>query len=89
MLSTGTVWIKTLEGALTAGASDMIVRGIRGELYPVRADIFEATYEAVRQKRRHVCAQCNAGFGSSKHQACIAARKRPLRVGTAGDGDPR
>lgn len=43
---TGVV-IKTLEGEMTASIGDWIIRGVVGELYPCRADIFEATYEAV------------------------------------------
>ena len=45
--SGGDVYIGTLEGVMHAGPGDWIVRGVRGELYPVRDDIFEATYEPV------------------------------------------
>lgn len=37
--------IRTLEGNRLASPGDYIIRGIRGELYPCKADIFEATYE--------------------------------------------
>jgi len=40
------VSIKTLEGTMIAGHGDWIICGIRGELYPCKPDIFEATYEA-------------------------------------------
>ena len=43
----GDVHIGTLEGIMHARPGDWIVRGVRGELYPVRDDIFEATYEPV------------------------------------------
>lgn len=43
----GLTVIATLEGALKVQPGDWIVRGVRGELYPVRNDIFEATYEPV------------------------------------------
>jgi hypothetical protein len=43
----GQVTIRTLEGEMTGGSEDWIIRGVKGELYPCRADIFEATYEAV------------------------------------------
>ena len=36
--------IGTLEGTMTAKKSDMIVRGLKGEFYPVKKDIFEGTY---------------------------------------------
>lgn len=37
--------IKTLEGEMTASRGDYIIQGIKGELYPCKPDIFEATYE--------------------------------------------
>lgn len=39
--------IATLEGELTVSPDDWIIRGIKGELYPCKPDIFEATYERV------------------------------------------
>lgn len=42
------VRIGTLEGVMRAAAGDYIVRGVRGELYPVKPDIFAATYDAGR-----------------------------------------
>ena len=39
------VHIKTLEGDHRADPNDMIVRGIKGELYPCKPDIFEASYD--------------------------------------------
>jgi hypothetical protein len=39
--------IETLEGTMRANAGDWIIRGIKGEFYPCKPDIFEATYEAV------------------------------------------
>lgn len=39
--------IETLEGFLQASPGDWIIRGVKGEFYPCRADVFEATYEAV------------------------------------------
>jgi len=43
------VVIHTLEGDLTAQPGDYIITGIAGEQYPCRADIFEATYEEVKE----------------------------------------
>ncbi len=43
----GTLLIATLEGAMCARPGDWIIRGVKGELYPCKPDIFEATYEAV------------------------------------------
>jgi hypothetical protein len=39
--------IPTLEGTHTASEGDWIIRGIKGEFYPCKPDIFAATYEAV------------------------------------------
>lgn len=38
--------IHTLEGDHTAKVGDWIIRGVKGELYPCKPDIFAATYEA-------------------------------------------
>jgi len=39
--------IRTLEGTMRANIGDWIIKGVQGEFYPCRADIFEQTYEAV------------------------------------------
>lgn len=39
--------IKTLEGVMIAQFGDWVIKGIRGEFYPCKPDIFEKTYEAV------------------------------------------
>lgn len=38
--------IETLEGQMTASPGDWIIRGVKGEIYPCKPDIFAATYEA-------------------------------------------
>lgn len=43
----GELVIRTLEGDLVASPGDWIIRGIKGELYPCKPDIFAATYEPV------------------------------------------
>lgn len=43
------VEILTLEGVMRADDGDWIIRGVKGELYPCKPDIFEATYEPVHQ----------------------------------------
>lgn len=44
---TGTISVVTLEGVMEVAPGDWIIQGIKGELYPCKPDIFEATYEAV------------------------------------------
>ena len=39
--------IKTLEGMMSADKGDYIIKGVKGEFYPCKPDIFAATYEAV------------------------------------------
>lgn len=39
--------IKTLEGDMRADKGDFIIKGVNGEFYPCKPDIFEKTYEAV------------------------------------------
>lgn len=41
----GSVLIDTLEGRMTADPGDYVIRGIKGEHYPCKPDVFEATYE--------------------------------------------
>jgi hypothetical protein len=43
------VWIEipTLEGVMRANYGDYIIKGVQGEFYPCKPDIFEATYEAL------------------------------------------
>lgn len=43
--STPCAMIDTLEGSMRADVGDWIIKGVKGELYPCKPDIFEATYE--------------------------------------------
>lgn len=45
----GTPYIETLEGAMHISDGDYIIKGVQGELYPCKPDIFEKTYEAVKE----------------------------------------
>lgn len=38
--------INTLEGVMRANIGDYIIKGVKGEFYPCKPDIFAATYEA-------------------------------------------
>lgn len=40
------LFITTLEGVMRADAGDFIIRGVKGEHYPCKPDIFQATYES-------------------------------------------
>lgn len=43
----GQMLIYTLEGVMRAQPGDWIIKGVQGEIYPCKPDIFEQTYEAV------------------------------------------
>lgn len=41
--------IVTLEGVMRADANDWIIQGVNGEIYPCKPDIFEKTYEPLKE----------------------------------------
>lgn len=43
------MYIETLEGTMTACLGDYIVKGVNGEYYPVKPEIFEKTYEVFKK----------------------------------------
>lgn len=46
-IPSGKLSIVTLEGVMTAKKGDYIIKGIQGELYPCKPDIFAETYESI------------------------------------------
>jgi hypothetical protein len=42
-----TLLIYTLEGTMIASKGDFIIKGVKGEFYPCKPDIFEETYEKI------------------------------------------
>ena len=47
-------FIKTLEGDMLVSLGDYIIRGVNGEYYPCKPDIFEKTYERVEEQKELV-----------------------------------
>lgn len=45
--SDGRYYIDTLEGDMTVRDGDYIIKGVQGEFYPCKPDIFEQTYDKV------------------------------------------
>ena len=43
------LYVKTLEGNMLVSIGDYVIKGVAGELYPCKPDIFEKTYEAVTE----------------------------------------
>lgn len=44
-VSMGDLFVGTLEGEMRASPGDWIIRGVAGEIYPCKPDIFAKTYE--------------------------------------------
>ena len=51
----GKLTIRTLEGDMTANVGDWIIKGVKGEVYPCKPDIFEATYDPVDDAEYSTC----------------------------------
>jgi hypothetical protein len=66
--------IPTLEGDHLAQVGDWIIKGVKGEFYPCRADIFELTYEPADQAVAGAALDCvcGMGFGPCKDPECKA-----------------
>ncbi|SJQ21629.1 Uncharacterised protein [Clostridioides difficile] len=45
--------LETLEGTMRANKGDYIIQGVKGEIYPCKADIFEMTYEKVEYREKN------------------------------------
>jgi hypothetical protein len=47
--SSNGLWILTLEGQMHASLQDYIIKGVQGEYYPYKPDIFQLTYDEVTE----------------------------------------
>ena len=45
MYSGSQLMVPTLEGVMIASPGDWLIKGVKGEIYPCKPDIFDATYE--------------------------------------------
>ncbi len=59
--------IDTLEGPHIVCPGDWIITGVKGEHYPCKPDIFEATYENYTDDNK--CPQCNGKGGRNRIQS--------------------
>jgi hypothetical protein len=50
LYSTGNIVISTLEGDMIANVGDYIIKGVNGEFYPCKPNIFAKTYEKLNNK---------------------------------------
>ena len=71
--------IKTLEGTMTASVGDYIIKGVKGELYPCKPDIFELTYDRAPQtfKDRLVIEGDELTEKILKHTKALDSKKVP------------
>lgn len=80
-MGTDTFLIPTLEGNMIATKGDWIIKGVAGEFYPCRSDIFEKTYEPVSdlvasvQEDSSPIATLLSSAGNSVEQELIEAYK--------------
>ena len=67
--------VTTLEGVMHANPGDWLICGIKGEIYPCKPDIFEATYEAVilQEPQRD-----EASFIKLVGDGCVSSRTEHL-----------
>lgn len=72
------IYIGTLEGEMRADVGDWIIRGVKGEFYPCKPDIFEATYD-----ERPIL---SVGFTFSDVVAGLKRGRRFARAGWNGKG---
>lgn len=63
----GTLTIETLEGNHIAKKKDWIIRGIKGEIYPCKPDIFEKTYQEIKEISKE---EVNTLFINSREHKC-------------------
>lgn len=75
----GRLYVVTLEGRMAASVGDWIIRGIAGELYPCKPDIFKKTYEPAGRvarrtsytlpdcRDRDVCVQVSGSWELAHH----------------------
>ncbi|MBB6601806.1 hypothetical protein HW432_05865 [Bacillus pumilus] len=45
------IYIQTLEGNLIVSPNDYVIKGVKGEFYPCKPDVFQQTYEPIYQTK--------------------------------------
>lgn len=76
----GTLSITTLEGEMLVSWGDWIICGVKGELYPCKPDIFEATYEPVEAEE----AMAGPAVGNDQPKQALRRYKALLRIRDTG-----
>ena len=73
-----TLLIDTLEGTHRANQGDYVIQGIKGELYPCKPEIFEATYEAVSESSGNASALPSDEGGLGAASCSLPNNQKPL-----------
>ena len=76
------ILINTLEGVMTVGYRDWIIRGVKGEFYPCKPDIFEFTYEPVDDPIEHVWRRPQLGEPREEGGVCVKCGRYANAEGT-------
>lgn len=71
--------IQTLEGDHRADIGDYIIKGVQGEFYPCKPDIFNTTYEAVEEEGEKCDAECIYNCGNECPAASGCAGHEEVR----------
>lgn len=69
------LYVRTLEGPLHASVGDYIVRGVKGEYYPVKPAIFAATYDPIWTLRAGVTRVFDPCLGCPSPDLCLRRRQ--------------
>ncbi len=75
---TSSIRIATLEGTMEAKPGDWIIKGVKGEFYPCKADIFAATYDLIPHTVMVCGVDCYPGDGVCNNYCNLAPQKGPM-----------
>lgn len=68
----GALMVRTLEGDMKVSLGDYIIRGVQGEVYPCKPDIFTATYEKLNSGAADESQPVNVFPSEVTHEVCGA-----------------
>lgn len=78
--------IPTLEGTHNMTPADMLITGVKGEIYPCKRDIFEQTYESVDQEPQACEAEATDSLSFGEAIAALKVGAKVARAGWNGKG---
>jgi len=78
--------IKTLEGIMRIETGDYVIRGVKGEFYPCKPDIFKATYDAIDADDDLAPPDGSTGFSFGAALSYLLGGRKLRRAGWNGKG---